>query len=151
MDGHREKYVELSLAGKWISLAREIILDNPGIEVPKFIEVAGPLMPRHIRIYGKKAGQVQLARRSLEHLIDVQKTVTMIDGRLTSKPKMPQFPGGFTGQILSFAATNGTVSRSDLPHIKHFSTLACQLCKRNLLKQVEKGVFAIMEKKRDAT
>jgi len=146
VDGNRQKYVELSLAGKWVSLAREIILDNPGIEKSRFIEIAAPLMPTHIQRDGKKAGQAQLAMRSVDHLIAVCKTVTLNEGKLTSKPKNgPIPPKGYTGQIASFAARNGTVSSSDLPHIKYFRDLANALCKKGVLVKLNSKSFAVTE------
>lgn len=151
MDGNRQKYVELSLAGKWVSLAREIILDNPGIEKSRFIEIAAPLMPTHIdRRNGKKILQVQLATESIRHLVKLHKSVLLVDGKLTSKPK--ESPAkGYGKEILEFASTNATVRATDLPHIKHFSALAFQLCNRKLLRKVEKGIFAVKKTRNDAT
>ena len=151
MDRNRQKYVELSLAGKWVCLAREIILDNPGIEESRFIEIAAPLMPTHIeRRKVQKIGQAKLARESITQLVKTCKSVSLIDGKLTSKPR-GALRKCHSKEILDFAINNENVRTSDLPHIKYFSTLANRLCKRNLLKMVEKGVFSIVEKKCDAT
>jgi hypothetical protein len=151
VDGNRQKYVELSLAGKWISLARQIILDNPGIEKSRFLEIAAPLMPTHIdRRNGKKILPVQLATQSIRHLVKLHKSVLLVDGKLTSKPK-ESFLKGYGKEILELASANGTVRATDLPHIKHFSTLAFRLCKRKLLRKVEKGIFAVKKTKDDAT
>ena len=151
MDRNRKKYVELSLAGKWVSLAKEIILDNPGIEKSRFIEIAAPLMPTHIdRRNGKKILQVQLATESIRHLVKLHKTVLLVDGKLTSKVRESSAKG-YGKEILELASINGTVRATDLPHIKHFSALAFQLCKRKLLRKVEKGVFAVKKFRDDAT
>jgi hypothetical protein len=151
VDGNRQKYVELSLAGKWVSLAREIILDNPGIEKSRFIEIAAPLMPTHIdRRNGKKIPQVKLATDSIRHLVKLHKSVLLVDGKLTSKAREAAAKG-YGKEILELASINGTVRATDLPHIKYFSALAFQLCKRKLLRKVEKGVFAVKKTKEDAT
>ena len=151
MDGNRKKYVELSLAGKWISLAREIILDNPGIEESRFIEIAAPLMPTHIDSYrGKKLGQVRLASESIRQLVKLTKSVLLVDGKLTAKPR-EGFRKEYSKEILDFASTSENVRATDLPHIRHFSSLARQLCKRKVLERVGKGVFAIKEGKHDAS
>jgi hypothetical protein len=149
VDGNRQKYVELSLAGKWVSLAREIIIDNPGIEESRFIEIAAPLMPTHInRRKGRKNGQVKLATESIRHLVKLQKSVLLVDGKLTSKPKV-SFTKGYCKEILELASINRIVRATDLPHIKHFSALAHELCKRKLLSKVEKGVFAVKESRHE--
>ena len=151
MDRNRQKYVELSLAGKWVSMAREIILDNPGIEESRFIEIAAPLMPTHIdRHDGKKVGQVRLAAESIRHLVKCHKTVLLVDGKLTSMPR-EVVARGYSKEILDFASNNKTVKASDLPHIKHFSNLASQLCRRKRLRKIETGVFAMKETTNDAT
>ena len=151
MDGNHQKYVELSLAGKWVRMAREIIIDNPGIEQSRFIEIAAPLMPTHIdRHDGKKVGQVRLACESIRHLVKTHKSVLLADGKLTSKPR-EVFAKGYSKEILDFASASGSVRATDLPHIKHFSALALQLCKRKFLKRVEKGVFVISGVDYDAT
>lgn len=144
MDRNRQKYVELSLAGRWIKLAREIIIDNPGIEQSRFMEIAVPLMPTHIDRRGKKSGQVGLAIEAIRVLVSRDKSVELIDGKLTSRKF---FKKGYVDEILSFAASNGSVSRKDLPHIKTFGTLASQLYNRNALKKIKPGVYAIAEAK----
>jgi len=151
MDGNRQKYVELSLAGKWVSLAKQIILDNPGIEKSRFLEIAAPLMPTHIdRRNGKKTLQVQLATESIRQLVKLHKSVSLVDGKLTCKAR--ESPAkGYSKEILELASINGTVRSKDLPHIKHFSALAFELCKRKLLRKVEKGVFAVKKTKDDTT
>lgn len=152
MDRNRQKYVELSLAGKWISLAREIIIDNPGITESRFVEIAAPLMPTHIQRNGKKAAQVHLAMRSLQHLIRVCKTVFLVDGKLTSKTKGNSTLGkGYTFEIERFAASNGSVSAKDLPHIKYFRDLANGLCKRGVLVRLGSGSYATKEANNDET
>lgn len=148
MDANRQKYVELSLAGKWIKLAREIIIDNPGMSKSQFIEFAAPLMPTHIhlRAKGRKAGQVELAKDSIYVLTVTKKCVRVIDDKLFDKPAdLDAHPKGITGEIVSFAKENPTVSRSDLPHVKHFGKLCSDLCKRKILRRLSPGVFAIAE------
>ena len=152
MERNRQKYVQLSLAGKWLKMAREIILDNPGIEESRFIEMAAPLMPTHIqRRGGRKSGQVELAIASINHLTTVCKTVVLMDGKLTSKPRDNSANKGYTKEIVGFAASNGTVTAKDLTHIKYLRDLAAKLCDRGVLKKVSPGVFAIAEVQHDAT
>lgn len=143
MDRNRQKYVELSLAGRWIKLAREIIADNPGIEESRFMEIAVPLMPTHIqRRQNKKSGQVGLAIESLRVLVFRDKSVELIDGKLTAK-KSPL--KGYCCEILNFATSNGSVSAKDLPHIKNFHALATGLHNRNVLQRLKTGVYGLPE------
>jgi hypothetical protein len=108
-------------------------------------------MPTHIdRRNGKKILQVQLATESIRHLVKLHKTVLLVDGKLTSKVRESSAKG-YGKEILELASINGTVRATDLPHIKHFSALAFQLCKRKLLRKVEKGVFAVKKFRDDAT
>lgn len=148
MDRNRQKYVELSLAGRWIKLARQIIADNPGIEESRFMEIAVPLMPTHIqRRQNKKSGQVGLAIESLRVLVFRDKSVELIDGKLTAKNNPLK---GYSREIVNFATSNGLVSADDLPHIKNFHALAKGLRDRNVLERVKPGVYAMPEVQHDS-
>jgi MinD superfamily P-loop ATPase len=94
---------------------------------------------------GKTTTSVNLAAIWGQH-----QSVLLVDGKLTSKPR-EVFAKGYSKEILDFASASGNVRATDLPHIKHFSALALQLCKRKFLKRVEKGVFAVKKTKDDAT
>ncbi len=146
MDRNRQKYVELSLAGRWLKLAREIIIDNPGITESAYMELAAPLMPTHIRRNGKKSGQVALATEAVRTLVSFYQSVELVDGKLTAKKFSKK---GYVAEIVDFATRNGSVSRMDLPHIETFSTLVSQLYKRNVLKKIKPGVYAIAEVNND--
>lgn len=145
MDRNRQKYVELSLAGRWLKLAREIILDNPGIDESRYLEIAVPLMPTHISTCGKrkKATQLELARRAIHSHLSVTKHVRFVDGKLFSDPIGSK--KGYQERIMSFARKNSTVSKDDLPDLPNFSTYACRLCRKNVLRRIKPGVYAIAE------
>lgn len=145
MDRNRQKYVELSLAGKWLKLARKIILDNPGMDESQYLQIAVPLMPTHISTCGKrkKASQLELAKRAIHSHLTITKHVRFVDGKLFSDPI--GIKKGYQDQIVSFARQNGTVSRRDLPDLPNFSTYACRLCRKNVLRRIKPGVYAIEE------
>lgn len=146
MENNREKYVKLSIAGKWQALARQIIIDNPGITRSKFVEIAAPLMPRHIcrNPEGKKTGPVSLALKAIGALSS-EGAIYESDGKLFSVRR--SIPDGPSRRILEFASTNKTVESKNLSDIGNFCRLASQLCKRGLLERVSKGVY----KKAEAT
>jgi len=122
-------YVELSLKGKWIALARAWLEKNTPCEIDHYLVQASKLMPTHtLGKRGERISQVGLAKRALGHLRAV------VDGNIiVSVPKKTIQGKGYTQAILQSALQNGYVVRSDFPNVKHFGQFAKSLASRGYL------------------
>lgn len=139
MAKNRQKYAELSLAGKWIKLASEIVADNPGMTESEYLQAASPFMPTHIRSGARKAGKVELAMRALRASKVLFWKGDRIYCRGDDKPVKP----GLSREIYEHALSNGEVKGTDLPHIKNFSVLVARLVRKGLLKKDGRGAFSV--------
>lgn len=137
-----EKYRKMSVEGKWIAIALEIVRDNPGLTRSEIIAEAAVFMPVHIANCGKKQSKIGLARMAVSHRNFV-KSVIDNDGRFFAKPAYRK--PGHSFEIVEHARKHGTVCFSDLPDVVNFGSLACQQVKRGVLKRVSKGVYAPSE------
>lgn len=144
MAKNRQKYAELSLAGKWIKLAQQVVADHPGMTESEYLQIASPFMPTHIRSGDRKAGKVELAMRALRS----SKMLDVIDGKIYYCGGEKTVKPGLQSEILEHASSNGTVRGVDLPHIKDFSVLATRLVRKGFLKKDGRGVFSINSDKK---
>jgi len=133
-----QKYVELSLAGKWITIGRAVIQDNPGMSRSDAVALVARYMPDHICRRNAKQGKVSLAVDSVKRSNAVE-----IDGKLY--PEARKSRPGPSADIVKFAIENGIVSSKDCKHIKHFHKLAQLQVDRGVLVKVNPGVYAIAE------
>lgn len=135
-----EKYRKMSVEGKWIGIALEIVRDNPGLTRSEIIAEASVYMPLHIANCGKKQSKIGLARMAVSHR-NFSKSVVEDNGRFFAKPAYRK--PGHSFKIVEHAKKHGTVCVSDFPSVVNFGSLACQQVKRGALKRVSKGVYAI--------
>ena len=135
-----EKYRKMSVEGKWISIALEIVRDNPGLTRPEIISEAAVFMPLHVASCGKKQSKISLAKMAVSHH-NFSKSVVETDGRFFAKE--PYVKRGHTFDMIEHARKHGTVSQPDFPTVVNFGALASQQVKRGTLKRVAKGVYSI--------
>jgi hypothetical protein len=90
----RNKYVELSLQGKWIAVARSWLEDNCPCSVDKYYQCVSQLMPTHIaRFRGNRNPQLSMAKAALYRLekgyssLQQAPCVDVIDGRITLRSR----------------------------------------------------------------
>lgn len=123
------EYVELSLNGQWIALARKWAEKNAPCEIDHYLVQVSKHMPTHmIDRKGNRVSQVGLARRALRHFRPV-----IEENILVSVPKKKITGKGYTQAILQSALQNGYVVRSDFPNVKHFGQFAKSLASRGYL------------------
>ena len=135
---NQEKYRQMSVDGKWIAIAIEVVRDNPGMTRSELIAEASVFMPTFIVIDGKKRTKISLAIRATAHC-SFKRAVVEQDGRLYAKPKYRK--RGFTFEIIEHAKKHGKVSHADFPEIKNFCSLASQQCKLGNLTRISSGVY----------
>ena len=64
---NQEKYRQMSVDGKWIAIAIEVVRDNPGMTRSELIAEASVFMPTFIVMDGKKRTKISLAMRAATH------------------------------------------------------------------------------------
>ena len=138
-----EKYRKMSVEGKWIAIALEIVRDNPGLTRSEIIAEAAVFMPLHIANGGKKQNKISLAQMAVSHK-SFAKLVFETDGRFFAKEVYVK--RGLTFDIIEHAKKHGTVCQQDFPTVVNFRSLASQQVKRGVLKRVAKGAYAINDK-----
>lgn len=138
-----EKYRKMSVDGRWLAIALEIVRDNPGLTKCEVIAEASVFMPTFIDGgRGKKMGKVQLATRAANHKTFADYTFC-VDGKLFAKPIHRRHKEGPTFNIVEHAKKHGVVRRREFLDVKNFSRLCdLQVCK-GVLKKVSAGVYAI--------
>lgn len=121
------EYLELSLSGKWGSIARKWLEKNAPCTVEDYLVSVSRFMPTHILRGGsERISQIGLARSAL-----VRINPPIVDGFI-QKPKRHSAKG-YTERIREAALKNGYVVRSDFQDIENFSSLAGGLAKQGLL------------------
>ena len=90
----RNKYVELSLQGKWIAVARSWLEDNCPCSVDEYYQCVSQLMPTHIASFrGNRNPQLSMAKAALYRLekgyssLQQAPCVDVIDGRITLRSR----------------------------------------------------------------
>ena len=76
----QEKYRQMSVDGKWIAIAIEVVRDNPGMTRSELIAEASVFMPTFIVMDGKKRTKISLAMRAATHC-SFKTAVVEQDGR----------------------------------------------------------------------
>jgi hypothetical protein len=121
------EYVELSLEGKWGTLARKWLSKNAPCAVDDYLVSVSKLMPTHIVKHDGRLSQATLARHALKRM-----KATIIDGVI--QPLKP-FSGqkGYAARVRSDALKNGYILMKDYPDIKNISGIVSGLTKIGFL------------------
>lgn len=133
------EYLEKSLKGKWISLARQWLEKNGPCSVEHYMVSVRPLMPTHICYEGsdKRRTQQQLAWFAIRRIADRSQ-----DGLLHIKPrKLSGQKKGSTDEIRRIVEQHGVINARELRHIKNGSSLLSQLCRKGEIRRLGKGVY----------
>ena len=138
MGVNQEKYRDLSLAGKWVKLAHQVIEDNPGITEYEYMRIVCVFMPTHIIRNSRRATKMELAKEALRVI-----KLRIEDGKMFVLPNSCSGKPGYTAEILRFAKEHGEVRRKSLPHIENFFRIASYLASRGMLKKTSPGVYEI--------
>lgn len=80
----------MSLKGRWVTLAREWLLENAPCTVDQYVDSVSPLMPTHIKCFrSRKDSKWSLAKEALRRLTDNKgfASFTVVDDVIFHTPK----------------------------------------------------------------
>lgn len=133
------EYLELSLSGRWISIARKWLEKNAPCSIDDYIVSVSKLMPTHILNGTVRSSQVSLAKEALIRLDVVR------ENGIVYPPKKKTNGKGFTERIRQDAFRNGYVLREHYPDILNFSSLVGFMVKAGLLVHDSRGKYILNE------
>lgn len=129
------KYLEQSLNGKWISLARQWLSEHGPVTTEQYMTSVRPIMPSHITFGKIRKSQSFLARRALR-IVAVQQE----DGHWIVKP-LNRKKTGATDEMRRILSLHNTVTFEEIRHIKNFAGVLDNLLRRGEVIRVSKGVY----------
>ena len=121
------EYLELSLSGKWASIARKWLEKNAPCSVEDYIVGVARHMPTHIASRDGRLSQVQLAKQAMGRL-----KVAIVNGMIQA-PATSRSQKGYAERVRQDALRNGYVIRTHYPDIKHIGGIISGLVAQGLL------------------
>lgn len=141
------KYRRASLAGQWIWISREFLLENGPMHRSEYLEKVATLMPSHLRDSdGKLMSKMGLAKKSLQ--FGFARGYFVLDGALIRAVVRDRPRSDLVEKILRMANRASGITASDVDYQPRntVTTYLSRLVRRGLLVRVSDGRYRAVRK-----